>query len=37
MAEGSGFVTRLDVAAIARAVTDAETEVVILVSIGDYV
>jgi hypothetical protein len=36
-ADRSGFLTRLDAAAIAKAVTDTEIEVVILVSIGDYV
>lgn len=36
-ADRSGFLTRLDVATIAKAVIETETEVVILVSIGDYV
>ena len=36
-ADRSGFMARLDVAAIVKAVTDTETEVVSLVSIGDYV
>jgi len=36
-ADRSGFVTRLDVATIAKAAVDTETEVVIPVSIGDYV
>ena len=33
----SGFAARIDVAGITKALPDAETEVVILVSIGDYV
>jgi uncharacterized membrane protein len=36
-ADCSGFLTRLDVTAIAKAVTETETEVVILPSVGDYV
>ena len=36
-AEGSGFAVRLDAAAINRSVAEADVEVVILVSIGDYV
>ena len=36
-AERSGFVARLDVAAMAKAANEAEAEVVIRVSIGDYV
>jgi hypothetical protein len=36
-ADRSGFLARLDVTTIAKAVTGTETEVVILVSIGDYV
>ena len=36
-ADRSGFVTRIDVAAIVKAVGAAEAEVVILVAIGDYV
>ena len=33
----SGFLARIDVVAIAKAVTGGETEVTILVSVGDYV
>lgn len=36
-AERSGFVTRIDVAAMAKAANDAEGEVIIKVSVGDYV
>ena len=36
-ADRSGFLERVDVAAIANAVANTETEVVILASIGDYV
>ena len=36
-ANRSGFLTRIDVPAIAKAVGDAEIEIVILGSIGDYV
>ena len=36
-AESNGFMTRIDLAAIANAVADSGTEVVILPSIGDYV
>lgn len=36
-ASSSGFMTGVDVPTVAKAVTDSETEVVILVSIGDYV
>lgn len=36
-ADCGGFLTRLDAAAIAKAVTETKIEVVILVSIGDYV
>ena len=36
-ADRSGFLVRLKVAALAKAAADAETEVVILPSIGDYI
>lgn len=36
-AERSGFLARLDVAAMSKAVPDSGTEIVILASIGDYV
>lgn len=36
-ADSNGFLTRLDISAIAAAVADSGSEVVILISIGDYV
>jgi hypothetical protein len=36
-ADRGGFLTRVDVAAIAKAAADAETEITIMAAIGDYV